>query len=64
MAMATADLKLEIQKMIDTVSDSVLEELLDYLRQIQNSPPVKVDLTQHLGSMLRDDNELLQRLAL
>ena len=62
--MTTGDLKLGIQKVIDTVPDSLLEELLDYLRQIQNSPPEKVDLTLQLGSILREDNELLQRLAL
>ena len=61
--MTTADLKLENQKVIDTVPESILEEVLDYLKQIQKIPPVKVDLSQHLGYILREDNELLQRLA-
>ena len=62
--MTSVDLKLEIQKVIDNVPDSVLEEILDYLKQIQNTPPEKVNLMLHLGSILREDKDLLQRLAL
>jgi Asp-tRNA(Asn)/Glu-tRNA(Gln) amidotransferase C subunit len=62
--MTSVDLKLEIQKVIDNVPDSVLEEILDYLKQIQNTPPEKVNLMLNLGSILREDKDLLQRLAL
>ena len=62
--MTTTDLKYEIQKAIDSVPDSVLVDILDYLKQIQKTPSEKIDLSRHLALILRDDKELLQRLAL
>lgn len=62
--MTAADLKQEIKKAIDEVPESVLEDILDYLKQIKVTPEKKVDLTKHLGQILREDKELLQRLAL
>ncbi len=62
--MTTSDLKLEINKAIDNVPESVLVEILDYLKQIQITPIEKIDLSRHLGLILREDRELLQRLAL
>jgi hypothetical protein len=62
--MTTTDLKFEIQKAIDSVPESVLVDILDYLKQLQSTPREKIDLSTHLGSILREDKELLQRLAL
>ena len=62
--MTTTDLKFEIQKAIDSVPESVLADILDYLKQIQITPNEKIDLSRHLGLILREDKELLQRLAL
>lgn len=62
--MTTKDLKFEINKAIDNVPDSVLLDILDYLKQIQVTPADKIDLSRHLGLILREDKELLQRLAL
>jgi hypothetical protein len=57
-------LKVEIQKAIDSVPESVLVEILEYLKQIQSTPREKVILSKNLGEILREDKELLQRLAL
>ena len=62
--MTTTDLKLEIREAIDSVPESVLVDILEYLKQIQITPSEKIDLSQHLGLILREDKELLQRLAL
>ena len=62
--MTTQDLKYEIQKAIDNLPDSVLVDILDYLKQIQVSPSDKIDLSKHLGLILREDKDLLQKLAL
>ena len=62
--MTTQDLKYEIQKAIDNVPDSVLADVLDYLKQIQLTPTTKIDMSRHLGMILREDKDLLQRLAL
>jgi hypothetical protein len=62
--MTTKDLKIEIQKAIDSVPESVLVDILDYLKQIQSTPREKIGLSKHLREVLREDKELLQRLAL
>jgi hypothetical protein len=41
----------------------VLVDILDYLKQIKVTPKEKIDLSRHLGLILREDIELLQRLA-
>jgi hypothetical protein len=40
------------------------EDTLDYLKQIQVTSNDKIYLSRHLGSILREDKELFQRLAL
>jgi hypothetical protein len=62
--MAITDLKHEIVKAIDDVPESVLVDILDYLKQVKVTPKEKLDLTRHLGLILKEDKELLQRLAL
>jgi hypothetical protein len=62
--MTTADLKFEIKKAIDEVPESVLVDILEYLNQIKTSPKNKIDLSLHLGLIIREDRELLKRLAL
>lgn len=62
--MTVADLKFEISKAMDEVPESVLIDILDYLKQVKVSPKEKIDLMRHLGQILREDKELLQRLAL
>ena len=59
-----ADLKQEIKKAIDEVPESVLVDVLEYLKQIKATPEEKIDLARHLSQILREDKELLQRLAL
>lgn len=62
--MAITDLKHEIVKAIEDVPESVLVDILDYLKQVKVTPKEKLDLTRHLGLILKEDKELLQRLAL
>jgi hypothetical protein len=62
--MTVSDLKQEIKKAIDDAPESVLEDILEYLKQIKVAPEKKIDLSRHLGQILREDKELLQRLAL
>jgi hypothetical protein len=62
--MTTADLKFEIKKAIDEVPESILVDILDYLKQVKASPKEKIDLSRHLALIIREDKELLMRLAL
>ncbi len=61
--MTTKDIKSEIQKSLDKVPESVLQDVLDYLRQVENQPIEKVNLTRNLRDILTEDKELLERLA-
>ncbi len=62
--MTTADIKEEIKKALDDAPESVLNDILDYLKQIKVTPDKKIDLTRNLSKILREDKDLLQRLAL
>ena len=62
--MTTADLKEEIKKALDDAPESVLNDILDYLKQIKVTPEKKINLTRNLSKILREDKDLLQRLAL
>jgi hypothetical protein len=62
--MTVADLKHEIKKAIDEVPESVLVDILDYLNQVKSAPKDKIDLTRNLARIMREDKDLLKRLAL
>jgi hypothetical protein len=61
--MTHSELKYEIQKVIDHVPDNILEDVLDYLKQIQNIPADKIELSRNLKRILSEDKELLEKLA-
>ncbi len=61
--MTTTDLKYEIKKAIDEVPESVLIDIYDYLKQIKGATNEKIDLSRQLALIIREDKELLNRLA-
>jgi hypothetical protein len=61
--MTTQDIKSEIQKSLDRVPESVLQNVLDYLKQVENQSEEKVKLVKNLEDILSEDKELLARLA-
>ena len=61
--MTQRDLKLEIQKALDNVPDNALEDVLVYLKSVQKSSPSEVKNAQHLKIILKEDGDLLKRLA-
>jgi hypothetical protein len=62
--MTITDLKKEIKKAIDEVPEYILIDILEYLNQIKKSPEEKINLSRNLGLIIRQDKELLERLAL
>ena len=56
-------LKEEIQKAIELVPDTVLEDILGYLKQAQTNSSEGIELTRNLKKILSEDGELLQKLA-
>jgi hypothetical protein len=61
--MTTKDIKSEIQKSLDRVPERVLQDVLNFLKQIENQSSEKVNLTMNLKDILTEDKELLERLA-
>lgn len=61
--MTTKDIKSEIQKSLDKVPERVLQDVLNFLKQVENQSVEKVNLTMNLKDILTEDKELLERLA-
>lgn len=61
--MTAKDLKTEIQKVLDDVPESLLEDVLLYLKEIQKKSSSEFTNAQHLKKILTEDKELLQKLA-
>ncbi|MCE3229489.1 MAG: hypothetical protein K0S32_4040 [Bacteroidetes bacterium] len=61
--MTKVELKNEIQKVLDQVPENVLEDILDFLKNIQSQPSNHLDLTNHIRKILTEDKELLEKLA-
>jgi mRNA-degrading endonuclease RelE of RelBE toxin-antitoxin system len=56
-------IKTEIQKVLDKIPEAILQDVLDFLKELQNQPGEKVKLTNNLRQILSEDKELLERLA-
>lgn len=61
--MTTKELKSEIQKSLDTVPESVLEDILALIKQASGKSEEQVKLTRNLRDILMEDKSLLERLA-
>ncbi len=61
--MATKELKEKISKVLDSMSDDILEDVLKYLKSLTNKSRNDILLSQNLGRILEEDKNLLERLA-
>ena len=61
--MTTIQLKKEIQKVLDEVPENVLPDVLDFLRELQKHPAEDIQLAKFMKKILKEDKELLERLA-
>jgi len=61
--MTTEEIKSQIQKSLDNVPESVIHDILDFLRQAENQTPETLNLMKNLREILTEDKELLERLA-
>ena len=61
--MKTKEIKTEIHKVIDKIPDNVLQDILDYLKQLQDISQSKLELSKNLKLILTEDRELLEKLA-
>jgi len=61
--MTRINLQTEIQKVLDSVPESIFEDILAFLKELQNQPSEKVRLINSLRQILAEDKSLLERLA-
>ena len=61
--MTSKQIQFEIQKILDSVPENVLQDVLEFLKELQNQPADKVRLTNNLRQILSEDKDLLERLA-
>ncbi len=61
--MTTHSTKVEIYALIDQIPEDVLDDVLEYLRTLTGKSEDKVRLSQNLSKILKEDKNLLQRLA-
>ncbi len=57
------EVKEEIVQIVDKLPDEILEELLQYLRQVEKTSTEKMRLSLNLKTILTEDRELLEKLA-
>lgn len=61
--MTVQEIKSEIQKSLDNVPESVLQDVLALLKSAENQSAENVTLLKNLRNILLEDKELLERLA-
>jgi len=55
--------KEEISHIVDTLPEDFLNELLQYLKKLENASKDKATLSLHLNTILIEDNDVLSKLA-
>lgn len=61
--MSNKDLKQEINNVLDSIPEDILEDVLNYLRVISNKSKSTIQMSQNLSKILDEDKNLLERLA-
>jgi len=61
--MTTDEIKSEIQKSLGKVPESLLQDILDFLKKAENQPAERLSLLKDLRDILTEDKQLLERLA-
>ena len=61
--MTTKDLRKEINRVIQKVPDNFLDDILVYLKEVENKSKNDFDSLRHLKQIFKEDQELLEKLA-
>jgi len=61
--MTAIEIKTEIQKVLDQVPESVLQDVLDFLKELQTKSVDDIKLANNLRKIISEDRELLEKLA-
>ena len=61
--MTKTQIQTEIQKVLESVPEAILQDVLDFLKVLQDQTADKVRLTNNLRQILSEDKDLLEKLA-
>lgn len=61
--MTPKQIKDQINNLIDSIPEDVLEDVLEYLKSLPNKSKKEIQLSQNLSKILKEDKNLLERLA-
>jgi mRNA-degrading endonuclease RelE of RelBE toxin-antitoxin system len=61
--MTSIEIKTEIKKVLDRVPESVLQDILDFLKELQTKSVDDIKLANNLRRVISEDRELLEKLA-
>ena len=56
-------IKSEIDKVLENIPEQVLQDILEYLKQLQKQSADKINLSSQLRHILQEDKALLEKLA-
>jgi len=61
--MSTREIKSEIHNLLDKIPETVLEDILNYLKEVEAKSEDQVKASRNLSRILREEKELLETLA-
>ena len=61
--MTTKDLRKEINRVIEKVPDDFLNDILSYLKEFELKSKKDIESASHIRKILKEDHNLLERLA-
>ena len=61
--MTSQQIRTEINKVLDNFPESILEDVLNYLKTAQSTTKKQYELSNKLKNILEEDKVLLERLA-
>jgi len=61
--MTTQEIKTEIQNMLDKIPENVLEDILNYLKEVETKTEDQISTSRNISKILNEDKELLEKLA-
>jgi hypothetical protein len=61
--MSKDEIKFEINKVLDSLSDKALSDLLSFLKNVNSKQTISLFDTNALDQILKEDKALLQKLA-
>lgn len=61
--MTSTEIKTEIQKVLDNVPEDALPDILDFLKNLKSASTNQSTFMDHMQDILKEDRELLKKLA-